>query len=152
MKVEIVKYGKPNFPEIRKLVELYASRLAPMTRIESVELKDVAPKPASKSSTKEKAPEQPPGEILIALDERGREWSSPELARRFQAWRDDPRVKTVRLVIGGPYGLPAGTRERAAHVWSLSQATFPSDIAWLLVWEQVFRAFSILNKTGYHHE
>jgi 23S rRNA (pseudouridine1915-N3)-methyltransferase len=155
LKIEILKIGKPNFPEIKSLVETYRERLTPLTRIESIEMRDpVDPKSPKSQKAGEgfKVPARSPDEIWIALDEFGKEWSSKELATKIQGWRDDPRVKVVRFVIGGPYGLPAPVRARADAVWSLSRATFPSDIAWLLCWEQVFRAFAIINKTGYHHE
>lgn len=155
MKIAIIKIGKPNFAQVRSLVETYHERLSSLTRVESIEARDPVgpdnPK-GPRAGESFKVPPKSPDEIWVALDEHGKEWTSVELADRVRGWRDDPRVKSVKFVIGGPYGLPAPVRARADVVWSLSKCTFPSDIAWLLCWEQVFRAFAILNKTGYHHE
>lgn len=133
MKIAVVKNGRVAFPEIRSLQEMYAERLRPFAKIESAERKGT-------------------GQLVVLLDERGEEWSSKDLAAKLTKWTDDPGVKGVTFVIGGPMGHDAATKERATVVWSLSRATFTSDMAWLLVWEQLYRAFNIMKGTAYHHE
>ena len=105
MKIEIVKIGKPNFVQVESLVETYRERLSSMVRIEAVESKDPVgpdnPK-GPKAGESFKVPPKSADEVWVVLDEHGKEWTSMELAGRIRGWRDDPRVKTLKFVIGGP--------------------------------------------------
>jgi 23S rRNA (pseudouridine1915-N3)-methyltransferase len=85
---------------------------------------------------------------VIALDERGQAWSSTELARRLQAWMQDGR--DVALLVGGADGLAQEVRQRADASWSLSKLTLPHALVRVLVAEQLYRAWSILNNHPYH--
>jgi len=91
-----------------------------------------------------------PGERLVVLDERGRTFTSPEFAAHLGAWRDQG-VRQVAFVIGGAYGMTDAVRERADLVLSLSAMVFPHQLVRVLFVEQLYRAFSILQGTGYHH-
>ncbi len=90
----------------------------------------------------------PSGSRTIALDERGQEWSTVELAERLAGWLGDGR--DVSLLIGGPDGLDAGCRARADLEWSLSRLTLPHGLARVLVAEQIYRAWSLLHNHPYH--
>lgn len=92
----------------------------------------------------------PAGALVVALDERGAQWTSPEFARRLQGWlRTAP---SVAFVIGDAEGLPEEVLACAAVRWSLSKLTFPHAFVRLLVAEQLFRAASILSGHPYHRE
>lgn len=146
MKIEIVKIGRVAYPEIRSLVEVYKDRLAPFAKVEDVEFKDEA------SFQKSAFKKSDPGRLLVALDERGQEWTSRQLSEQLRRWTDDPQVKTLTFFIGGPMGLDPALKKEARCNWALSKATFTSDMAWLLCWEQLYRAHTILKGTGYHHD
>jgi len=60
-------------------------------------------------------------------------------------------TKSLVLLIGGAYGVSPAVRERAQQTWSLSKLVFPHQLVRLIVAEQVYRAFSILNNSPYHH-
>ena len=90
----------------------------------------------------------PTGSRLIALDERGREWSTVELADRLAGWLRDGRH--VSLLVGGPDGLDAACRERAEVIWSLSRLTLPHPLVRVVVAEQLYRAWSLLHHHPYH--
>jgi 23S rRNA (pseudouridine1915-N3)-methyltransferase len=90
----------------------------------------------------------PAGARLVALDERGLAWSTAELANELAAWRDEAR--DVALVIGGAEGLAESLRQSAARCWSLSRLTLPHQFARVLVIEQIYRAYSLLNNHPYH--
>jgi 23S rRNA (pseudouridine1915-N3)-methyltransferase len=145
LKLRVIKIGRIAYPEIRALAAIYEERLAPMGRVESVELKD---DDALGRLLKPPKAEHP----LIALDERGATWSSKEFANELRRRADDPGVKSLTFLVGGPLGLPDLARSEASALFSLSRATFTSDLAWLLLWEQLYRAHSILKGTAYHHE
>ena len=85
---------------------------------------------------------------LWALDERGTELSSAELAERIGKVRDSALPLT--FCIGGDEGLAAPVREGAQLVWSLSRLTLPHRLARVVALEQVYRAFEILRGGPYH--
>ena len=92
----------------------------------------------------------PKGALIIALDERGRQWSTRELAEQFDTWRQDSA--DVALLVGGPDGLADSCRQRARYLWSLSPLTLPHALVRVLVAEQLYRAWSIGAKHPYHRE
>ncbi|MEM7217164.1 MAG: 23S rRNA (pseudouridine(1915)-N(3))-methyltransferase RlmH [Pseudomonadota bacterium] len=87
-------------------------------------------------------------DLVVALDERGQQWSTRDLAGRLGEWRDDSA--RVALLIGGADGLDESCRERASHTWALSRATLPHGLARVVAVEQLYRAWSLLNNHPYH--
>lgn len=87
--------------------------------------------------------------LLVALDPGGIMPTSPELAARVQQWREQGRERIV-FVLGGPLGLAPEVLARADLVLSLSRLTYTHEMARLLLVEQLYRAFAIINNTGYH--
>jgi len=85
---------------------------------------------------------------VVALDEHGRQFSSMELAARLQRWMELGR--DISLLIGGASGLARACLDRADEVWSLSRLTLPHVMARLVVVEQIYRAWSILEGHPYH--
>jgi 23S rRNA (pseudouridine1915-N3)-methyltransferase len=90
----------------------------------------------------------PQGGRWLALDERGRDLTTIELSRQFQTWRDDGR--DVGLIIGGPDGLDAALKARCDGLIRLSSLTLPHGMVRVLLAEQLYRAWSILNNHPYH--
>lgn len=90
----------------------------------------------------------PSGSRLIALDERGREWTTVELAEQLAGWLREGR--DLSLLVGGPEGLDAACRERAEQLWSLSRLTLPHPLVRVVVAEQLYRAWSLLHHHPYH--
>ncbi|GAC1346799.1 MAG: 23S rRNA (pseudouridine(1915)-N(3))-methyltransferase RlmH [Myxococcales bacterium] len=85
---------------------------------------------------------------LWALDQRGEELSSEDLALRIGRLRDAATALT--LCIGGDEGLAPRVREAARFSWSLSRLTLPHRLARLVALEQVYRALEILRGSPYH--
>ncbi|WP_018882761.1 MULTISPECIES: 23S rRNA (pseudouridine(1915)-N(3))-methyltransferase RlmH [unclassified Thioalkalivibrio] len=90
----------------------------------------------------------PEGARVILLDERGKGVDTRGVARRLEDWQQDGR--DVALVIGGAAGLDEAVRTRAEWAWSLSPLTFPHMLVRVLVAEQLYRAWSLLNNHPYH--
>jgi 23S rRNA (pseudouridine1915-N3)-methyltransferase len=92
----------------------------------------------------------PQGTRLIALDERGRDFTSAQFAAALQGWRTegDP----VAFVVGGPDGLDLEFRRAASLLLKLSSFTLPHALAQVLLCEQLYRAASILTGHPYHRE
>lgn len=87
---------------------------------------------------------------VMLLDERGKSFSSPQLAAHLQHLFDTSR--NVALVIGGAYGVNDQLRARADTVWSLSNLVFPHQLVRLMVTEQIYRAQEISAGRPYHHQ
>ena len=89
------------------------------------------------------------GAVDVALDERGKQRGSVELARWLGRLRDDGH--TVRFVIGGAHGLAPDVLQRCPQRLALSSMTLPHELALLMLCEQLYRAGTILRGEPYHH-
>lgn len=89
----------------------------------------------------------PSNSKVILLDERGKQLSSPDLARLM--FED---AKDTALIIGGAYGVGKAVSDRANVIWSLGKLVFPHQLARVIVAEQLYRAYSIFSGHPYHHE
>jgi 23S rRNA (pseudouridine1915-N3)-methyltransferase len=85
---------------------------------------------------------------VIACDEKGETWTTEEVALNLQAWMN--AGQNITLLIGGPDGLAPACLERAARRWSLSPLTLPHGLVRVILAEQIYRAFSLLNHHPYH--
>lgn len=146
MKIRLIKIGKVK-KDLVNIVDNYVKRLKGFAKIEIQEFKN--PEHASRLIVEESALQQ---NYFVALDEHGVSWSSPELAKFIKQKIDNPSIKNLTFVVGGPYGLDKKIKKEVSTFWSLSRAVFPSDLAWLLTVEQIYRAFTIINGSPYHHD
>jgi 23S rRNA (pseudouridine1915-N3)-methyltransferase len=87
--------------------------------------------------------------LVIALDPKGEEVSSEKMAGLLSRWEQEGR-RTVIFLIGGHLGLSDSILEQADMLLSLSQMTFTHEMARLLLLEQLYRAFTIRQGSGYH--
>ena len=85
---------------------------------------------------------------VIALEVRGDAWSTEELSRQLASWQ--MQGNTVSLLIGGPSGLSADCLARSQQQWSLSPLTLPHPLVRVVLLEQLYRAWSILQNHPYH--
>ncbi len=90
----------------------------------------------------------PKGALVVALDVKGRAWSTEQLSRQLDSWLHDGR--DIALLVGGPEGLAPECLARAEQRWSLSPLTLPHPLVRIVVAEQLYRAWSILNGHPYH--
>ena len=116
--------------------------------------------PAAKRSARynpEQAKEQEGRAILaalprradaIALDEKGQTWSTRDLVGRLSAWMQSG--DDIALIIGGADGLSSSCLASCKARWSLSAHTLPHGLARIIVTEQIYRAWSMMNNHPYH--
>lgn len=90
----------------------------------------------------------PAGHRTIALDERGSQWSTVDLAGRLEDWMREERG--VGFLIGGPDGLPHDCRSRAQDTWALGRLTLPHPLVRVILAEQLYRAWTITCNHPYH--
>lgn len=92
----------------------------------------------------------PKGARRVALDERGANWSTRQLAERLKQWSADGQ-ETV-FIIGGTDGLDPQLKSEADHLLQLSAMTLPHGLVRVMLVEQLYRAISLLNGHPYHRE
>jgi 23S rRNA (pseudouridine1915-N3)-methyltransferase len=90
----------------------------------------------------------PAGAHIVALLEKGKPWSTQELAAKLEGWMQ--RGAPVALLVGGPDGLSAACVECANERWSLSSLTLPHGLVRVIVAEALYRAWSVLEHHPYH--
>lgn len=88
---------------------------------------------------------------LIALDERGRDLSTTDLATLIARLRDDGR-RDLAVMVGGPDGLDESLRARADLVLALGKLTWPHQLARVMLAEQLYRVTTVLAGHPYHRE
>jgi 23S rRNA (pseudouridine1915-N3)-methyltransferase len=89
-----------------------------------------------------------PGNTVIALEVQGKLWSTEDLSVQLENWLQEG--KNLDFIIGGPDGLAPACLKRAQFKWSLSPLTLPHLLVRVLVAEQLYRAWTILQKHPYH--
>ena len=85
---------------------------------------------------------------IIALDVKGHSWTTEQLASRLDQWQHDGQ--NIDLLIGGPDGLSSACLQKAESKWSLSPLTLPHPLVRIILAEQLYRAWSILQGHPYH--
>ncbi len=90
----------------------------------------------------------PDGNFVIALEVKGRNWSTEDLSQQMSHWMLSGQ--DISLLIGGPEGLSQSCRDKANQLWSLSSLTLPHSLVRIIVAEQLYRAWSILKNHPYH--
>ncbi len=138
MLLHIVARGKIGRSPEAELVDRYLKRIAWPTKL--TELSEKAPIPAAA-----------PSSITVLLDEKGTAFSSLELARKLEQWRDGG-TREVRFVIGAADGHSPAERASADLLLSFGSATWPHLLVRAMLAEQLFRATSILANHPYHRE
>lgn len=145
--------GKLKEPHWKMAQEAYVKRLQRYTHFALVEVKDMVGK-----GLPDVAAMQREGEALllagaeasykIALTPTGRPFSSPQLAQTLQKWVEENGRLT--FFVGGPAGFPPELLAGCQEQLSLSALTFPHELARIILLEQLYRAFTILNGEKYH--
>lgn len=89
-----------------------------------------------------------PSDHVIALEVTGRPWSTEQLAEKMKDWQ--MQGQDLAFLVGGPDGLSAECRRRADAQWSLSPLTLPHPLVRILLAEQLYRAWTVINNHPYH--
>lgn len=156
MNVEIWSIGKENEAFIEKGIQFYFQKIKPYNPIELC-LLQTPKKTATTDINRTKQQEEEllfkklqPHHYLILLDERGKQLNSIQWSQQFQQLMN-MGTKTLVILIGGAYGVSDNVKKTAKQTWSLSGLVFPHQLVRLIVAEQVYRTFSILHNSPYHH-
>ena len=156
MRLGIVCMGKTREPFIQEGIQKYLRYLGPYAEVSLRELKeekiqDLREAPVIRKKEAEKIFKAlPVGGVLVALDERGEEYTSHEFAS-FVNDLLESGVRDVLFVLGGAMGLDETVTARAKKVIALSRWTLTHEMARLVLLEQLYRAFTIIKGKTYHY-
>jgi len=132
----------------------YAKRLQGSFQIKLVELplakrtKSSDPTKAIRDETTALLDAIPQGDTVVALDLRGKHWSTEDLSRKMANWQMEGNH--VSFLIGGPDGFDDRCITKAQECWALSKLTLPHPVVRIVLYEQLYRSWSILNHHPYH--
>ena len=156
MKITLLLTGISDDKDLAPVIDRYVKRLAHYGPFEVQELK--APKQFAKLATDELKKEEGklileavgPQDTVVLLDERGKHYTSPDLAAQLQKWMN-MGGKRIVFIVGGAFGFTDEVYQRADHRLALSSLTLTHQMVRLFFVEQLYRAFTILRNEKYHH-
>ena len=147
MRLTIVSVGHKMRDWVAAVTQDYLKRMPADCSIEIKEIKpDLNP---AKEGVKITAA-IPKGARVIALDERGKDQTTQNLANQLADWRQNGL--DIVFLIGGADGLDAQLKANASSIWRLSSMTLPHAMARVILVEQLYRAWTILQGHPYHRE
>ena len=157
MKIKIYCIGKIKEQYLKDGINEYTKRILPYSNIEIIEVQDSKVKDNPNSSDIEKAKNEEGEKVLklikndylIGLDLNKKEPTSEEFAE-FLHSKLVKGGSNISFVIGGSYGLCDSLKQRCNSFISLSKLTFLHQMTRLILLEQIYRAFKILNNETYH--
>jgi 23S rRNA (pseudouridine1915-N3)-methyltransferase len=157
VKIQLWSIGKENDPYIRDGIAIFQKRLQHYTDFD-LKLIPTVKQAASLSVPELKKQEGKmildmlqPQDYLVALDEYGKMKTTIELADFLQQ-RANAATRQVIFLIGGAFGLDSAVLDRAQLKLSLSPLTFPHQLVRLIMTEQLYRAYTVINREKYHHQ
>ncbi|MBR1671709.1 MAG: 23S rRNA (pseudouridine(1915)-N(3))-methyltransferase RlmH [Fretibacterium sp.] len=153
MKLLILTVGKPKEKRMAALAGDYLARIRPSGLVGVERVPDAAarsPEEAMEREGQELLRRIQPRDRVLLMREDGAEHTSSSFAALLASELEQAAGRVI-LVIGGPWGASAAVKERANVGLALSRMTFTHEMCFLFLAEQLYRAFSILRGTGYHH-
>ncbi len=158
MKIDICCVGKVKESSFRDMINEYSKRLSRYANLSILEVQDEKT-PDNASATVEEAIKKKEGERLlgvikdnayvIALAIDGKNLSSTELADKINSLGIDG-ISHIQFVIGGSLGLAPKVLSRADMKLSFGRMTFPHQLMRVILLEQIYRSYRIINNEPYH--
>jgi len=146
MKLRFIFLGKKNTSFLELLIKEYLKRLNKYVKSEYIFIDE-------KNSVKleQKIIKQVKSrDYMIVLDEKGQTFTTVEYAKLLK--KTLINFSSIIFIVGDAYSVPKSISNHANTIFSLSKMTFPHMIARLIILEQTYRSFCILNNHPYHHE
>lgn len=156
--VNIICIGSLKEKYLKEAVAEYQKRLKAFCKFEIIELPEQKLpdnpseneiKQALKKETEKIISKIPKGSAIISMAIEGKQLSSEQLSEKISAF-SLRGFSTVSFVIGSSFGLSDEMKQESDFLLSMSEMTFPHQLARLMLCEQIYRAFGIINNTKYH--
>jgi 23S rRNA (pseudouridine1915-N3)-methyltransferase len=151
MRLRVIWTGKTKDARLRSLQDDYQKRLSHFTRCEISEIRETSgagTKAGIDKDSKSISDRLSTGAVTVLLDPEGIEWSSPELASQIQRW-ENQGTKEVAFIVGGPNGVSAELAATVTKRWSMSRLTLTHEMARVVLLEQLYRAYTIIQGLPY---
>lgn len=149
--IKIICVGKLKEKYLSDACSEYLKRLQKYTHIEIIEIPDEKIDEEKQALQKEKEKLEKyisPKDYIITLEIAGKELSSLELADKLNQVLI--QNSNITFIIGGSYGIHSDIKNRADFKLSFSKLTFPHQLFRVLLLEQLYRSYKILNNEKYH--
>ena len=144
--IRVICIGKLKERHYKEAAEEYLGRLPRYGRVEVIEFReqtDKSPEVAMRKEAELIIGKLRHGSSVVALDAHGKPASSEEFSQLL-------RKPDITFIIGGPVGLHQSVFDRSDQILSLSKMTFTHQMARVILLEQIYRGFTILNNERYH--
>ena len=158
LNVNIICVGKIKESFFRDAIEEYSKRLNSYCSLNIIELKDekIPNNPSEKDNQiiKEKEGSNILSHIkkdtyIICLDLKGKQYSSEEFSQKINNISNNIS-SSITFIIGGSLGISQNVLKKANESISFSKMTFPHQLFRVILLEQIYRAFKIMNNETYH--
>ena len=156
MKINIITVGKIKEKYLREAIDEYKKRLTKFCSLNIIEINESVAKVENISNIKKSLEEEGQAiiskiknEYVIVLDIDGKEYSTLEFSEKIKniALKGNSEIT---FIIGGSYGLNEDVKRKADLRLSFSKLTFPHQLFRLILLEQIYRTFKIINNEPYH--
>lgn len=146
--IKIVCVGKIKEKFFEEAIKEYLKRLNKYTKLQIIELNDEKEEVALKKEAENILKHIKDNDYVITLEIEGKELSSKEFAKKI----DNTLINhsNITFVIGGSYGLDNTVKQRSNYALSFSKLTFPHQLFRVVLLEQIYRSFKIINNEKYH--
>ena len=157
MRINLVCIGKTDDRQLADLLTYYQNRLPKHWNFAMTEIPDVknarnlSPDLLKKEEGKLFLHHTDSSDLLILLDEKGKQFTSREFAGKMDHWMNSS-IKKISLLVGGAYGFSDEIYTRTNEKISLSKMTFTHQMIRLFILEQLYRADQILQGKPYHND
>jgi len=145
MVFKIIVAGKASHSYAQKGIDEYLKRLKRYGRFELHYVKN-----GDSESVSERLLKVAESSLIVALDERGEDFTSQQFSKKLQSWTDDPSVKSVSFLIGGADGHTEALRKKSSQILRLSKMTMMHELALVVFLEQIYRGCTINKGEPYH--
>ena len=149
--IKIITVGAIKEKYLKDAIDEYMKRLKKYTNIEIIEVKDEGQVEEQKAIILEGEKINKyltPKDYIVTLEIEGKELTSPELAEKLNQIQIEN--SNIVFIIGGSYGLSDEIKQKSKLHLSFSKMTFPHQLFRVILLEQIYRAFKILNNESYH--
>lgn len=149
--IKIITVGSIKEKYLKDAIEEYQKRLKKYIDLEIVELKDEGLLPPIQAMEKESEKIKKhisEKEYIITLEIEGKQFTSEEFSKKIE--NIQMINSNITFIIGGSYGIDQSIKEKSKMHLSFSKMTFPHQLFRVLLLEQIYRAFKIMNNESYH--
>ncbi len=148
--IKLICVGNIKEKELASLIQEYLKRISKYTKIEIIEVNDYdySIKETLKAESDLIMKHISSKDYVITLEIEGKELNSIDFAEKIRTTYITN--SNITFVIGGSYGIDDSVKERSNFKLSFSKLTFPHQLFRLILLEQIYRAFKIINNETYH--